>query len=219
MSTVEELKALYRETGAWVVSTQEVICCQQYHGNQDEMLKKMHEEDIYFYIFDASVGSPDRPRINYMDRLRMFATGKPKPGRIWMMLEPEIPLSLNYKEVHFVVPTDARPPFAGIGTVLDYIPPKMPGFIGPMPQIQLTEGSDYHNVWEHAAVAGERFMEAFKEAMKGVQAPKISLDSFADFGFKASPIYLAEEQKDVAPKNRPKGPRRTKNQRGAWWNK
>jgi hypothetical protein len=59
-----------------------------------------------------------------------------------------------------------------------------------------------------------------------VDAGKVILDSCHDFKFPNQPLYprgvavfSEEEQKDVKPKNRPKGPRRTKNQRGKWWNR
>jgi len=54
----------------------------------------------------------------------------------------------------------------------------------------------------------------------------VILDSCHDFKFPNQPLYprgvavfSEEEQKDVKPKNRPKGPRRTKNQRGKWWDR
>lgn len=68
-------------------------------------------------------------------------------------------------------------------------------------------------------------IQRFEEAFAG--AGKLLIDSFSDFTFPNKPLYpqgvalFAEKevQEDTPPKNRPKGPRRTKNQRGAWWNK
>lgn len=211
MATLEELKSFYREQGTWVVSTQEVLCCQKLHGGQDKMIEKMHKEDIFFYIYDATIGPIDRPRISYIDRLHMFSTGRLRKNRYWVMLEPEIPIPAGWRSVHFAPPDDVRPLFADPDLVIDYIPPAMPDFVGPMPRIELREGKYYYPF----EICLDKLRDGFQQLQEKFGSIPFEMTESIRLVARSA---IAEVQTDQE-KRRPKGPRRSKYQRGQWWNK
>lgn len=118
-------------------------------------------------------------------------------------------------------------PFFADNLEVTYTPAKQPGFIGPMQTVVLKEGSEYKmngkTIIESSRSNGwyeQQFIEGFKDLVKPNINPKPSvgeailnwLDSFVT-------RMPDRDQPDVPAKNKPKGPQRTRNQRGAWWNK
>lgn len=86
-------------------------------------------------------------------------------------------------------------PFFADDLEVTYTPAKQPGFIGPMQTIVLKEGTEYRSPKLSVGEAISNWLDSFVTRMPD------------------------RDQPDVPAKNKPKGPQRTKNQRGAWWNK
>lgn len=72
--------------GHWPVSTQEVLCCQELHGGQDNMLREMHKAEVYFYIYDAKLPGMEPPEVAYIDRLHVLTAGGFRRGELPVLI-------------------------------------------------------------------------------------------------------------------------------------
>lgn len=219
----------YCPEGAWAVTEQEMKCMIQYHGT--EWLKHAIKADVFFYVYDAA-RAPVDPDIKYIaDNYSVWESDNKMsffPKDILANCQYDPVKKVPKGSFRIMTMSELGKGIKDAGGIDEFVSRmRAQGFdaIGLLPDDWKENGD--------REVFGT--IDTKREPRVGFTEVTTGRASLAGYttGFtqalyrmvesitKNNPLYVVDvpEQKDVVPKNRPKGPHRSKNQRGAWWNK